>query len=645
MLGGPGSLLGALGRRAFGPRGTMAKQTAMVASLVTLALGIVAAAQFDTGEDGFQLTETHEWIGAFGVSYALGLDGLGLLLVLLTVALVPIVLLAAWNDAPDEECKPFFAWALALEALSLAVFLSTDVFLFYVVFEATLIPAYFLIGGFGRERRSAAALKFLMFQLGGGLVLLGSVIGLYVVSAQDGSPSYLFTDLQQLDMSTSAERWLFAGFFIAFAAKAPLFPVHTWLADTTEQATPPTSVLLVCVLDKIGTFGMLRFCLGLFPGASDWATPVVIVLALISIVYGAFVAIGQDDILRLIGLTSLSHFGFITLGIFVFTMQGATGSILYMVNHGIATAALFLIAGFVIKRRGTTLISRMGGLEKVTPVLAGLFLVAGLATAGLPGLSQFVSEILVLISAFDYRWYVGAIAVTGIVLAAIYMLWAYQRMFTGPNPEGLQVDVDAGGDSVADLGRREIAVLVPLMLALVLFGFYPMPLLDVSNPFSEQLLEHTGVPDDGPKRARRGAGGRSMTFDKPTIEYAELWPMLVVFGVACLGVLVEAFVPRERRYLTQTGLAVVGLVVALGGSIYIGLDLEQAQRRGPGGRGPGPDRRRGHHRHRRPGDLHLGARPGLRHRRCPALRRAPARGRGVGVRRPGRSAARHRGRA
>jgi NADH-quinone oxidoreductase subunit M len=338
-----------------------------------------------------------------------------------------------------------------------------------------------------------------MFQLAGGLVLLGSVLGLYVVSAQQGSPSYLFDDLQQLDFSTSAGRWLFAGFFIAFAAKAPLFPVHTWLADTTEQATPATSVLLVCVLDKIGTFGMLRFCLGLFPGASDWATPLVVVLALISIVYGAFVAIGQDDILRLIGLTSLSHFGFITLGIFVFTNQGANGSILYMVNHGIATAALFLIAGFIIKRRGTTLISRMGGLEKVTPVMAGLFLVAGLATAGLPGLSQFVSEILVLISAFDYRWYVGAVAVTGIVLAAIYMLWAYQKMFTGPNPANLDADVQAGGPSVADLGRREIGVLVPLMLALVLFGFYPAPLLDVANPFSEQLLEHTGVHDDGPR--------------------------------------------------------------------------------------------------------------------------------------------------
>jgi NADH-quinone oxidoreductase subunit M len=491
-------LVGALAT-AFAPKGSLAKQIALAASLVTLVVGVVAATQFDRDGSGFQLTETHTWIDAFGVHYAVGLDGLGLLLVLLTVVLVPIVLLAAWHDSPDDECKPWFAWALALEALSLVVFLSTDVFLFYVFFEATLIPAYFLIGGFGRARRSAAALKFLMFQLGGGLVLLGSVIGLYVVSADEGSPSYLFDDLQQLDISTNAGRWLFAGFFIAFAVKAPLFPVHTWLADTTEQATPPTSVLLVCVLDKIGTFGMLRFCLGLFPEASHWATPLVVVLALISIVYGAFLAIGQDDILRLIGLTSLSHFGFITLGIFVFTNQGANGSILYMVNHGVATAALFLVVGFVIKRRGTTLISRMGGLEKVTPVAAGLFLVAGLATAGLPGLSQFVSEILVLISAFDYRWYVGAIAVTAIVLAAIYALWAYQKMFTGPNPHELQVDVDAGGDAVADLGRRELGVLAPLMLALVLFGFYPAPLLDVANPFSEQLLEPTGVHDDGPR--------------------------------------------------------------------------------------------------------------------------------------------------
>ena len=375
---------------------TLPKQVALGFSLLTLVVAGGLAASYDNG-GGMQFTEDHEWIGAFGVHYALGVDGLGLLMVLLTVLLVPIVVLASWPDAdpvvlrdgaaPTSDTvrsgpstNAFFAWVLALESFALAVFLATDVFLFYVVFEATLIPAYFLIGGFGREGRAFAALKFLMYQLGGGLIMLASVIGLYVVSADAGSPSYLISDLAQLDIGQNVERWLFVGFFIAFAVKAPLFPLHTWLADTTEKATPGTSVLLVCVLDKIGTFGMLRFCLGLFPEASQWATPVVIVLALISIVYGALIAIGQDDLLRLIGLTSLSHFGFITLGIFAFTSQGGSGAILYMVNHGIATAALFLLAGYLIRRRGTALISQMTGIEKSAPVLAGLLLVAGLAT-------------------------------------------------------------------------------------------------------------------------------------------------------------------------------------------------------------------------------------------------------------------------
>jgi NADH-quinone oxidoreductase subunit M len=478
----------------FVPKGgALPKQVALVFSLLTLALGVVVALRFDGGDGGLQQSETYSWIKSFGVHFALGVDGLGLLMVLLTVVLVPIVLVAAWNDEADVRRAPaFFAWALALEALSLAVFLATDVFLFYMVFEATLIPAYFMIGGFGRDGRAAAALKFLMFQLGGGLVLLGSVIGLYVVSAQQGRPSYLLTDLQDLDISTGAGRWLFAGFFIAFAVKAPLFPLHTWLADTTEKATPATSVLLVCVLDKIGTFGMLRFCLGIFPEASQWATPLVMVLALISIVYGAFVAIGQDDVLRLIGLTSLSHFGFIVLGVFTLSSQGGSGAILYMVNHGIATAALFLVAGFVIRRRGTTLISQMGGLEKVMPVLAGLFLVAGLATVGLPGLSQFVAEILVLISAFDYAWYVGVVAVTAIVLAAIYALWAYQRMMTGPTPPEI---LPTGPEAATDIDRRELVAMAPLMVALVLFGFFPRPLLEVSNPTIAVLMQRNGVED------------------------------------------------------------------------------------------------------------------------------------------------------
>ncbi|WP_122816256.1 NADH-quinone oxidoreductase subunit M [Nocardioides pantholopis] len=483
----------------------LAKQVGVAVSLVTLAVAVAVALQFDV-DGGMQLEEDHSWIEAFGVHYALGVDGLGLLLILLTAVLVPVVLVGAWHDG-DAHPSSFVAWTLALEGLSLAVFAATDVFLFYVVFEATLIPAYFLIGGFGRAGRSAAALKFLMFQLAGGLVLLGSVIGLYVVSADAGTPSYLLSDLAELDISTDAGRWLFAGFFIAFAVKAPLFPLHTWLADTTENATPGTSILLVCVLDKIGTFGMLRFCLGLFPEASQWATPLVVTLALISIVYGALLAIGQDDVLRLIGLTSLSHFGFITLGIFVFSSQGGSGSILYMVNHGLGTAALFLVAGYLIRRRGTTLISEMGGIEKATPLLAGLFLVAGLATLSLPGLSPFISEFLVIIAAFDYHWFVGAVAVTGIVLAAIYVLWTYQRIMTGPDtrPEALPEDMAPGARR--DLGLREVLAVAPLMVGLVLFGFYPAPLLDVSNPAIDSLLEHVGVSDDPPTVADGGDHG------------------------------------------------------------------------------------------------------------------------------------------
>ncbi len=490
-------------------RGELAKQVGLAFSGLTLLVAVLAATQYYVGPDfsGMQLTEEHDWIAPLGVHYALGVDGLGLLMVLLTAVLVPVVLVASWRDtdtpAPladgstpavagaSSSTHAFVAWTLALESLSLAVFTATDVFLIYVVFEATLIPAYFLIGGFGRAGRARAAVKFLIYQLAGGLVMLASVIGLYVVSAREGTPSYLLSDLAALDIDPTTEKWLFVGFFIAFAIKAPMFPVHTWLADTTEKATPPTSVLLVCVLDKIGTFGMLRFCLGLFPGASEWATPVVVVLALISIVYGALVAIGQDDVLRLIGLTSLSHFGFIVLGIFVFNSNGSSGAILYMVNHGISTAALFLIAGYLIRRTGTPLISRMGGQEKVTPVLAGTFLVAGLPACALPGLAPFVSEMLVIVSAFDHAWWAGAVAVTAIVLAAIYILWMYQRTMTGPEA----VPQVAG---TADLDRRELGAVVPLLVGLLLFGFYPMPLLDVINPYVDGALTHVGVNDESP---------------------------------------------------------------------------------------------------------------------------------------------------
>ena len=481
--------------------GALAKQVALGVSVLTLAIAAVIGVGYDVG-GGFQYTEEVTWISAFGAHYALGVDGIGLTLVLLTVILSPVVMLASWDDgdAGRWSVNSFFAWMLALEGLAIGVFAATDVFLFYVLFEATLIPIYFLIGGFGGARRSYAAIKFLLYSLLGGLLMLASVIGLYVVSADSKfGPTYLLSELSQIPIDQTAGRWLFLGFFIAFAIKAPMFPVHTWLPDATAAGTPGTSVLLVSILDKIGTFGMIRFCLGLFPEASQWATPVVLVLAVVSVLYGALVAIGQDSIPRLIAYTSVSHFGFIVLGIFVLNSYGQVGSTLYMFNHGLSTAALFLVTGFLIRRRGSQLISDFGGVEKVAPVLAGIFLVAGLSSLSLPGLSPFVSEFLVLVGTFAHNWWFAVFATLGIVLAALYILLMYQRTMTGP-----PVPAVAG---MRDLGLREVSALAPLLVLIVLLGFYPKPLTAIIDPAVKDTLQQVGVSDPAPDvPATAGAG-------------------------------------------------------------------------------------------------------------------------------------------
>lgn len=469
------------------------KQIALGFSLLTLALGIAIAIGYDPG-GGMQFTEQTPWIELFGAYYALGVDGVGLVLVLLTVILTPVVMLASWHDGDHGTwgAKGFFAWILALEGLSVGVFAATDVLLFYVFFEATLIPVYFLVAGYGGPDRVRAAVKFLLFSLAGGLIMLPAVIGLYVESSKTpGGATYLISDLADLDFGTTAGRWMFVGFFIAFAIKAPMFPVHTWLPDTTESATPGTSVLLVSVLDKIGTFGMIRFCLELFPEASRWATPVVVALAILSILYGAFMAIGSNNILRLIAYTSVSHFGFIVLGIFVMNSQGLSGANLYMFNHGISTAALFLLSGYLISRRGSAAISDLSGVQKAAPVLAGLLLVAGLSSLSLPGLAPFVSEMLVLAGAFVFSPWAGAFAVLGIVLAAIYILWMYQRTMTGPLHEGAV--------GMRDLRVREVVAVAPLLLLIVVLGFFPKPLLEVINPAVEHTMSEVGKGDPQPR--------------------------------------------------------------------------------------------------------------------------------------------------
>lgn len=470
------------------------KHIALGFSLVTLVLTIAAALTFKAGSTAqFQLVEQHEWIPQFGVTYALGVDGIALALILMSTILTPICLLAAWRDLPGEEGtareKNYFALMLILETFMVGIFAATDVFLFYVFFEAMLIPVYFLIGQYGGAGRQSASLKFLIFSLAGGLIMLAAVIGLYT-QGPGGSEGFLIEKLTGLPLSDSTGRLLFLGFFVAFAIKAPMFPVHTWLPDAATEAKPATAVLLVGVLDKVGTYGMIRFCLQLFPEASRWATPVVITLAVISVLYGALLAIGQTDIMRLISYTSISHFGFIVLGIFALTTTGGSGATLYMVNHGFTTAALFLFAAMLINRRGSKRIEDFGGWQRVTPLLAGAWLVAGLSGLALPGLGSFVAEILTLVGTFQRYQVAAVLATIGIILASLYILLMYKKMMTGPKPDL--------AEGTPDLGVREKWVVVPLIALFLVLGFYPKPVMDIVNPAVRTTLSHVGVMDPVP---------------------------------------------------------------------------------------------------------------------------------------------------
>jgi NADH-quinone oxidoreductase subunit M len=475
-------------------RDLLAKRVALGASLVAFALTVGAALAFQVDRAGeFQLTEVHSWIPAFGINYAVGVDGIALVLLVLTTTLVPIVIIAGWNDAEASggSVKGFFALILAVETTTVGVFIATDVFLFYVLFEFMLVPIYFMIGRYGGPHRSYAAVKFLLYGLLGGLLMLAAVIGLYVVSGGPGKGTFDFLTLTNLSIDPTMQKWLFLGFFAAFAIKAPLVPFHTWLPDAAAEGTPGTTVLIVGILDKVGTFGMLRYCLELFPDASKWATPVVVALAVFSVIYGALLAIGQRNIMRLIAYTSISHFGFIVLGVFAMTTQAQGGATLYMVNHGFTTAALFIIAGFLISRRGSAAIVDFGGVHRVAPLLAGTFLVAGLSSLALPGLSSFVSEFLVLVGTFERYKVAAVVATVAIVLAAIYILYLYQRLMTGATPQLVT-------DRVKDLRGREMLAVAPLLAIIIGLGFAPQPLLDVINPAVNRVMTAVGASDPPP---------------------------------------------------------------------------------------------------------------------------------------------------
>ncbi len=476
----------------------LAKLTTLAFTLVDLVWIIVMATQFNTSGPTFQFTEEYSWIPQFGVHYALGVDGIALVLIGMTAVLMPVVVLASWHDADGPEVrrspKTYFALMLVLDTMLIGTFAATDVFLFYVFFEAMLIPMYFMIGSFGVGPRQYAAVKFLLYSLLGGLLMLVAVIALYVYAGESASTghhgTFIFYTLTQVALSPTVQKWLFLGFFIAFAIKAPLWPFHTWLPDAAASAQPGGAVLMLGVMDKVGTFGMLRYCLELFPDGFHYFTPLILVLAVISIIYGAIVAIGQTSMKRLIGYTSISHFGFIVLGIFALTSQGQSGATLYMVNHGFATGALFLLAGFMIVRRGSDQIADYGGVQKVAPVLAGLFLVSGLAGLSLPGLSTFVSEFLVLVGTFSRYKVAGSFAVLGIILAAIYILWMYQRTMNGP--------VAPSVAAMPDLRVRELLAVVPLVALIIAMGVYPKPVLDVINPAVNATMSQVHATDPVP---------------------------------------------------------------------------------------------------------------------------------------------------
>ncbi len=391
-----------------------------------------------------------------------------------------------------KKRKEFLMWILLVEASALAVFLARDLFLFYVVFEAMLVPIFFLVGRFGGPRRSAAALKFILFGLAGGLVMLAALIWLYFVGAtQLGRGTFSITALSnELNMDVWTERWLFLGFFFAFALKAPMFPGHTWLPDTAEQATPGTSTMLIGILDKVGTYGMLAILLPIFPNASKEFAPIIIGLAVFGVIYAALVAMAQKDMKRTFAFISISHFGFIVMGIFSFTSIGMIGSTVYMVAHGLSTAALFLTAGYLIKQKDNSLINSFGGLTKIAPVMTGIFLIAALASIALPGMAGFVGEFMVLTGTFQRYQIPTIIATFGIILAAIYMLWLYQRVFTGTENKETK--------NIVDLNLKQTLVLSPLVVLTVLFGFYPAPVIKIAESAISNTMLQIGQTDPGP---------------------------------------------------------------------------------------------------------------------------------------------------
>ena len=471
------------------------RQVALVVSALVFAQTLLLWAQFDATSADFQFVERYEWIPAFGISYAVGVDGISLLLVVLTGFLTPLALLSSWESV-HQRLRAFCMLILLLEAAMIGVFVSLDLFLFYVFWDAMLIPMYFLIGVWGYDQRIYAAVKFILYTMAGSVLMLLAIIGLAVLQhSATNAYSFDLNTLYELQVPARLQFWFFLAFTLAFAIKVPLFPFHTWLPDAHVQAPTAGSVILAGVLLKMGTYGMVRFAFPLFPVAAIYFAPYLAALAVIGIIYGALVAMVQPDMKKLVAYSSVSHLGFVVLGIAAMNIQGVQGAVYQMLSHGVSTGGLFMIVGMLSDRRHTRLISEFGGLKAVMPRLVAAFLLITLASIGLPGLNGFPGEFLILLGAFRWNPVLAALAATGVILSATYMLRMFQRVNYGPV-------TNEKNKGLSDLTPREWAMVAPVVALAILMGVLPNLFMRPMGPSIERLLDR--VQQGAPAEIRAG---------------------------------------------------------------------------------------------------------------------------------------------
>ncbi len=470
-----------------------ARNVALWTSLITLALALMVWMNFEPGTPAFQLEERIEWIPAFGIAYHMGVDGISVFFVILSAFLTPLCILASW-DAIKERVREYMIAFLVLETLMIGMFCALDLVLFYLFFEGVLIPMFLIIGIWGGPRRVYSAFKFFLYTLAGSVLMLVAILAMYFTAGTTEIPA-----LMKFGFPRDMQIWLWLAFFASFAVKVPMWPLHTWLPDAHVEAPTAGSVILAGVLLKMGGYGFLRFSLPMMPLASDFFAPLVFALSVVAVIYTSLVALAQEDMKKLIAYSSVAHMGFVTIGIFTFNVQGIEGAIFQMLSHGIVSAALFLCVGVVYDRMHSRLIATYGGLVHRMPVYAAVFMVFMLASVGLPGTSGFVGELLVLVGVYQVSTWVAALAATGVVLGAAYMLWLYRRVVFGEltKPEL---------KSILDLNAREIAVFAPLVLAVIWMGVYPSSFLDLIHASAQNLVDNY----EAALRAAEAAGGQAM---------------------------------------------------------------------------------------------------------------------------------------